>query len=251
MILFPLRFIYTVYAFLLFILFMFAVLPLVMVASLFGRMKGGNFIYRICWIWADIWMFLLGIRHKNLYETPLNKNGQYIFVANHSSYLDIPILMKAIRQPVRVLGKMEMAKIPVFGFIYRNAVVMVDRSSADNRARSVQVMKSVLKRGVSIFIFPEGTFNMGTQPLKEFYDGAFRIALETQTPIRPVIFADSMDILNNKSIFSLRPGRSRAIFLEDVPVEGLTLRDHSKLKQTVMKKMDEALRKYKPGYYPD
>jgi len=230
---------------------MFAVLPLVMVASLFGRMKGGNFIYRICWIWADIWMFLLGIRHKNLYETPLNKNGQYIFVANHSSYLDIPILMKAIRQPVRVLGKMEMAKIPVFGFIYRNAVVTVDRSSADNRARSVQVMKSVLKRGVSIFIFPEGTFNMGTQPLKEFYDGAFRIALETQTPIRPVIFADSMDILNNKSIFSLRPGRSRAIFLEDVPVEGLTLRDHSKLKQTVMKKMDEALRKYKPGYYPD
>ena len=230
---------------------MFVVVPLVVVASFFGRMKGGNFIYRICRIWADIWMFLVGIKHKNLYESPLDKNVQHIFVANHSSYVDIPVLMKAIRQPVRVLGKKEMATIPVFGFIYRYAVVMVARSSADNRAKSVQVLKSVLKRGVSIFIFPEGTFNMGTRPLKEFYDGAFRIALETQIPIRPVIFADSMDILSNKSIFSLRPGLSRAIFLEDVPVEGLTLHDHTQLKQTVMRKMDEALRKYKPGYYRD
>ena len=142
-----------------------------------------------------------------------------------------------------------MAKIPVFGYIYRNAVVMVDRSDAEHRARSVQVMKSVLRRGVSIFIFPEGTFNMGHSPLKEFYDGAFRIALETQTPIKPVIFADSLDLMNHSSIFSIRPGISRAIFLEEVTVEGLTRKDSVMLKEKVWKLMDEALRKYKPGYY--
>jgi len=251
MILFPIRLLYTLYAILVFVLFMFLAMPFVVVASFFGRMKGGNMIYRICRVWADFWDFLLGIRHKNIYEVPHDKSLQYIFVANHSSYMDIPVLMKSIRQPVRVLGKSEMAKIPVFGFIYKNAVVMVDRSDAEQRARSVQVMKSVLKRGVSIFIFPEGTFNMGTQPLKEFYDGAFRIALETQTPIKPVIFADSMDLMNHRSIFSIRPGKSRAIFLEEVPVAGLTRKDSQMLKEKVWTMMDEALRKYKPGYYKE
>ena len=128
---------------------------------------------------------------------------------------------------------------------------MVDRSDAEQRARSVQVMKSVLKRGVSIFIFPEGTFNMGTQPLKEFYDGAFRIAIETQTPIKPVIFADSMDLMNHRSIFSIRPGKSRAIFLKEVPVAGFMRKDSQMLKEKVWTMMDEALRKYKPGYYKE
>jgi len=248
-ILFPFRLLYTLYAVLLFLVIMFLALPFVIVASFFGRMKGGNMIYRICWLWGDIWTFLLGIRHKNIYEVPQDKSRQFIFVANHSSYMDVPILMEAIRQPVRVLAKSEMAKIPVFGYIYRNAVVMVDRSDAEQRARSVQVMKSVLRRGVSIFIFPEGTFNMGHSPLKEFYDGAFRIALETQTPIKPVIFADSLDLMHHSSIFTIRPGISRAIFLEEVPVEGLTRKDAVMLKEKVWKLMDEALRKYKPGYY--
>nr|WP_315814034.1 hypothetical protein [Paraflavitalea speifideiaquila] len=60
--------------------------------------------------------------------------------------------MTTLRQPVRVLGKIEMSKMPVFGLIYKNAVVTVDRSSAENRARSVRVLKSVIKR-VSLFLY--------------------------------------------------------------------------------------------------
>ncbi len=156
--------------------------------------------------------------------------------------MDIPILMKAIRkQHFRILGKAEMAKIPVFGFFYKNAVVMVDRDSAEKRARSVQRLKSVIRKGISVVIAPEGTFNTTTQPLKEFYDGAFRIAIETQTPIKPILFLDTYDRLNYKSVFTLTPGRSRAIYLEEISVTGLTATDVTMLKEKVYHVMESNL----------
>ena len=98
---------------------------------------------------------------------------------------------------------------------------MVDRSDADHRAKSVEMLKSILKKNISVAIAPEGTFNMTGKPLKEFYDGAFKIAIETQTPIKPVLFLDTYDRLNYHSVFSLTPGRSRSVFLEEISVNGL------------------------------
>src|ERR1700759_1702801 len=121
--LFPLKIIFTIYGIALFVLFMMLVFPFVVIASLFGKIKGGNFIYSICRLWADIVLPLWGIFHKNIYETPHDSLRQYVFVINHISYMDIPIVIKAIRkQHFRVLGKYEISKIPIFGFIYRNSV---------------------------------------------------------------------------------------------------------------------------------
>src|SRR6185436_10034822 len=139
----------------------------------------------------------------------------------------------------------EMAKVPVFGFIYKYAVVRVERGSAENRAKSVRNMRSILKKGISIIVFPEGTFNMTPNPLKDFYDGAFRVAIETQMPIKPILFLNTYDRMNYKSIFSLNPGKNRAIFLEEVPVEGLTQKDVAMLKQKIYDLMDRKLREYK------
>src|SRR6188474_817353 len=122
-----LRLFYCIYALLAFILCMLLVIPLVVVASFFGKVRGGNFIYRLCSYWARVWFFLIGIRHRNMYEQPHDKNKQYIFVANHISYLDAPVIVRTLHQKVRVLGKVEVSKIPLFGFIYRNTVVTVDR----------------------------------------------------------------------------------------------------------------------------
>ena len=98
--------------------------------------------------------------------------------------MDVPVLMKSIRkQHFRVLGKAELARIPVFGYIYKKAVVLVERENAAHRAKSVVQLKSVLANGISVVLSPEGTFNMTNKALKNFYDGAFRIAIETQTQI--------------------------------------------------------------------
>jgi 1-acyl-sn-glycerol-3-phosphate acyltransferase len=243
-----LRWLYCVYAFALFVVFMLLVIPFVLIGSFFGKVRGGNFIYRLCSWWGDGWFFLIGIRHRNLYEVPHVRSKQYIFVANHISYLDAPVIVKTLRQHVRVLGKVEMSKVPLFGFIYRNAIVTVDRSSAEHRAKSVRILKSVIKKGISIFIFPEGTFNETRQPVKDFFDGAFRIAIETQTPIKPVLFLDAYDRLHYRSIFSLNPGRSRSVFLAEIPVAGLTSQDVPALKQKVYGIMERKLREYKAGW---
>jgi 1-acyl-sn-glycerol-3-phosphate acyltransferase len=219
-----------------------------LIASLFGRIKGGNMIYRLCMLWGDIWFLLIFIFHRNYYEQVPDKNQQYIFVANHISYLDAPVIVKAIRRPIRALGKTEMGTVPVFGFIYKYAVVRVDRGDALNRAKSVRNMKSVLKKGISIIVFPEGTFNMTSNPLKDFYDGAFRVAIETQMPIKPVLFLDAYDRMHYGSVFSLNPGRNRAIYLQEVPVDGLTQKDVPALKQKVYELMERKLREYQASW---
>ncbi len=240
---------FSVYGFVLFIVIMLLLFPFVIMATFFGKIRGGNIIYNICQLWADGIMILWGIWHRNIYEVPHDPQKGYVFVFNHISYMDIPIIMKAIRkQHFRILGKSEMAGIPVFGFFYRNAVVMVDRSSAEKRADSVQKLKAFIRKGISVVIAPEGTFNMTANPLKEFYDGAFKIAIETQTPIKPILFLDSYDRLNYKSIFSLTPGKSRAVYLEEISVDGLTIEDVTMLKEKVYQLMEEKLRAYKVSW---
>jgi len=240
----PFQLLYCLYAVLLFIALMLIVFPFAILSTFFGRINGGNMLYRLCMVWADLWFPLIGILHKNIYEQPLRSGASYVFVANHISYLDAALIPKAIRQPVRPLGKVEMAKVPFFGYIYKNVIVTVDRSCAENRVKSVRILRSVIQKGISIFFFPEGTFNETGQPLKSFYDGAFRIAVETGTPIKPVLFLDAYDRLHPGAIFSLTPGRSRTVFLKEIPTEGLTNKDIAALKQQVYDLMDQKLREY-------
>jgi len=245
----PIKFLFTVYALALFIVFMLLVFPFVLVASFFGKVRGGNFIYSICRLWTDIILPLWGIFHKNIYEAPHDVNRQYVFVVNHISYMDIPVILKSIRkQHFRVLGKYEISKIPVFGFIYKSTVVMVERGSAKKRAESVHLLKRIIQKGISVLIFPEGTFNKTHHPLKEFYDGTFRIAIETQTPIKPVLFLDTYSRLSYNNFFSLMPGRSRAVFLNEINVDGLTVKDIPALKRKVHKIMEEKLISYNAAW---
>ena len=242
----PLQFIYWLYALLTFIILMIIVFVLVFFYLFFGKIKAGNLVYKTCRIWGKIWYFLIGIKHREIYETPHNKDKQYIFVANHSSYMDIPCIVMCIHQPLRVLGKYEMVRYPIFGFIYRVAVILVDRSDAAHRAQSVRALKAAIKRGISIFIFPEGTFNETDQPLKDFYDGAFRTAVETQTPIKPILFIDNDVRMNHKSIFSLTPGVCRCVYLDEIKVENYTTKAGIQLlKQKVFDIMEAGLIKYR------
>lgn len=240
----PLHLLYVLYAFALFVALMIPVFIWSLLMIPFGRIRGGNLVYTACKLWADIWFPCILIRHQNIYLQKPDHNRSYIYVSNHISYLDAAIIPKAFRAPVRPLGKVEMTKVPVFGFIYKNVIVSVDRSSAANRTRSVQQLKAVLRKGVSILVFPEGTFNLEHRPLKDFYDGAFRIAIETGTAIKPVLLLDAYSRMHYRSIFSLNPGRNRALFMEEISVEGLTLEDLPQLKKKVYEVMEEKLREY-------
>lgn len=240
---------YTIYALLWFVFFTLLAFPLVLVFSFFGKRRGGNLIWSMAKVWADIWYFLLFIRHENIFESSYDPDRNYIFLANHISYMDIPTIFKAIRkQPVRVLAKEETKKIPVFGFIYSRGAVMVNRTNTGARARSVRELKRLLAHHISIFIFPEGTFNETGKPLKNFFDGAFRIAIETQTPVKPVLFLDNYSLMNYRSLLSLKHGRSRAVFLEEISPDGYTLQQITLFKQKVFNIMEAKLRLYQASW---
>jgi len=236
---------YTIYALLWFACITILAFPIVLIFSFFGKRTGGNLICFMAKIWADIWYFLIGIRHENIFESSYDPSRNYVFLFNHISYMDIPCLFKAIRkQPFRVLGKDEIKKIPLFGFIYSRGAVMVDRGNTVRRAKSVRVLKSLLKHHISIGIFPEGTFNETGKPLKSFYDGAFRIAIETNTPVKPVLFLDNYTLLNYHELLSLKNGKSRAVFLEEISPAGYSLQQISLFKQKVYSIMEAKLIEY-------
>jgi 1-acyl-sn-glycerol-3-phosphate acyltransferase len=232
------------YALVLFVAVMLILFPFVILASFLGRIRGGNMIFRLCMLWADIWFPMIFIFPKKIFEVLHDKTKPYIFVTNHRSLLDAAILPKAFRQPLRPLGKVEMSKIPVFGFIYRNAIVTVNRNSATDRAQSVRIMKSIISKGISVLFFPEGTYNETKLPLKNFYSGAFRVAIETQTPVKPVLFLDSYERMHYQKIFSLNPGKCRIIYLDEIPVTGLKTGDTEDLKWKVYEVMERKLEEY-------
>ena len=244
-----LKFIFSIYGFTVFLVVMLLLFPFFMIAFLRGDVKGGNMVYSLARLWADIFFFLTGIRYRKIDETAHDSGKEYIFVSNHISYMDIPMMMQVFRkQHFRILGKSSLNKIPIFGSIYKYGTVSVDRESPQARIRSVQTLIDFINKKISVFICPEGTFNMTDKPLKEFYNGAFRIAIETQKPIKPVLFLDTYDRLNYKSVFSLNPGKCRAVYLPETNTEGLEVKDLENLKIRIYKQMEEGLVKYKASW---
>ncbi len=212
----------------------------------FGKAKRSVRVYKVCRYWAKSWYVFIGVTHREIYEGKHYFGKPHIFVGNHNSYMDIPPIVQLKHQPIRALGKFESSKIPIFGLVYRAAVIMVDRSSPEKRAQSLRNLKAALHKKTSIFIFPEGTFSMTCErPLKSFYNGAFKLAIEMQVPIQPILMIDAVDRMHYDSVFSLTPGLNRVVYLESVDVSSYTMDDIEILKEKVYQLMDQGLRRYR------
>ncbi len=212
----------------------------------FGKAKLGNRIYKVCRYWAKTWYLFIGIRHKEIFEAPHHFGKPHVFVSNHNSYMDIPPIVQLKHRPIRALGKFESSKIPVFGWVYQAAVIMVDRSNPEKRAQSLRNLKAALHKHISIFIFPEGTFSMTEEkPLKSFFNGAFKLAIEMQVPIQPILMIDAVDRMHFDSVFTLTPGLNRVVYLKTIDVSNYTLNDMELLKEKVYQIMDEGMRRYR------
>jgi 1-acyl-sn-glycerol-3-phosphate acyltransferase len=243
------QFLFSIYGFLVFVTLMFMLLPLFMVSFLMNDVTGGNLLYKIARFWADAFFFLIGLKPLVIAEENRDIRKQYIFVSNHISYLDIPMMLEVIRhQHVRILGKAEMTKVPILGYIYKRGAVLVHRDNREKRSESVQNLIDFINKDIGVFICPEGTFNLTHHALKQFYDGAFRIAIETQTPILPILFLDTYDRLNYKSIFSLNPGKCRAVYLRETLTAGLSAEDLPMLKEKIFRQMEDGLIRYKASW---
>ena len=114
--------------------------------------------------------------------------------------------------------------------------VPVDRSSKESRKESFERMVEKIKQKTSILIFPEGTRNRTKLPLKDFFDGGFRLAITSQVPIIPIVLLNIRK-LQPVGTFLVAPGKVSLNFLDPIPTKGLTLKDVETLKQTVFETM--------------
>ncbi len=233
---------YTAYVFITFLVSILTAFPFFVLISLGNNTAARKAIYTIIKVWTKGWLWAIGMPLKKLGPPPAP--GRYIVVANHISYLDPLVLFPAIPGYFRPLGKKETSKIPVVGFIYKQVTIMVDRSSLHSRARSMRLLWKILRNEGSIVIFPEGTFNETPEPLKDFYDGAFRLALNTHAPILPMIFPDTVHRWHYSAWWKFWPGRNRVVYMHPVDTTGLTISDLPALKQKIYSLMEAELIKY-------
>ncbi len=231
------RYFYAIYAVITFVLLFLIFFPLFIILSFF-KAWGRKAIWRIIQIWSYIWFFLIAMPVRREYIQRPDKKKQYIVVGNHWSYLDTAMIFRAIPFYARPLAKFELTKIPLFGFLYKTMAVVVDRSNPESRIKSLHLLKHTIEvEKTSIFIFPEGTFNETTEPLKSFYDGAFRMAIQTQTPILPILFPDTKKRWHYSSFWAWSAGISRAVFLPEIDVTGYTTEDLPALRDKVQEIM--------------
>ena len=121
----------------------------------------------------------------------------------------------------RPLAKKELLKIPVFGLIARGATVIVDRSSGESRKKSLDKLKKTLAEGISILLFAEGTQNRSKEILQPFKDGAFRLAVDTQMPVLPMVVIGAGPLMPPGTI-NLKPGLIKIIVGHEISTSGMT-----------------------------
>lgn len=190
--------------------------------------------------WSVLFFFCAGIRVKSENRKILSDNLPCIVVCNHGSNLDM--FIGAYSQPtsIKALAKTQLKKMPMLGFIFSSVCVLVDRASRESREKSSRAMMIEITKGNSIFIFPEGTRNKGSFPLNNFYDGAFRFAIESQKPIVAMCTINARTI-NPSDSYVVRPGTIKIKYLGPYQTAGLKKEDLSELKQKIYHEMYDAL----------
>ncbi|EAR02723.1 lysophospholipid acyltransferase family protein [Maribacter sp. HTCC2170] len=160
-------------------------------------------------LWARPILLGMGCPQRIIRKEKLVSGKSYMLVANHTSMLDIMLMLRISRNPFVFVGKKELVKIPLFGFFYKRVCIMVDREDSRSRTGVYRRAQRRLDQGLSICIFPEGGVPEEEILLDSFKDGAFKMAIAHNIPVVPMTFYD------NKKRFSFTflsggPGMIRA-----------------------------------------
>ena len=173
-------------------------------------------------------------------DAPDDPRRPYVVVSNHESYADI-FLISHFPWEMKWLSKDTIFQIPVMGWMMRMAKdVPVHRGERESAIAALTECRDRLARRVSVMIFPEGTRSR-TDELLPFKDGAFQLAIESQSPILPIAIAGTRDCMA-KGSFAFRRARARARVLTPIPTTGLTLADLGALRDRTRATIDTARR---------
>jgi 1-acyl-sn-glycerol-3-phosphate acyltransferase len=189
--------------------------------------------FKVAHIWMKLFFVFSGVRRIIKGKEHVRKDQNYVVVFNHNSFMDVPFSVTSVSAN-KTIAKAEMAKIPVFGMIYKRGSVLVDRKSEESRRHSFLRMKAVLGMGLHMCIYPEGTRNKTKEVLQRFHDGAFKLAVETKKPIIPACIFYTSKVLPRKPFF-FWPHKVEMHFLPEVSVENKSSQQLKEEVFTIMK----------------
>ncbi len=200
--------------------------PLIYVSIVFNRQK---LFTKLKHIWGSWVLSGMGFRVKTQWQNTIDPDQSYIIIGNHTSVMDIMVLLKVIKLPFVFVGKKELSKLPIFGYLYQKSNIMVDRKSPRSRKEVYNQVQKFVRKGNSIAIYPEGGVPEPKIMLAPFKNGAFRMAIEHQLPILPMVYYDNK-IKFPYDLLKGSPGKLRVKIFAPIPTEGLKLDDMEDLK---------------------
>ncbi len=228
---YPLTLLYRIWFYILVLVPIIIFLPFIFLTII--SEKTYPFFFKIARLWSKIILIGMGFNIKITGDTVFEEGKSYMLVANHTSMTDIMLMLVLVKNhPFVFVGKKELAQIPIFGFIYKRVSILVDRGSSKSRYQVFERAQKRIQQGLSICIFPEGGVPEEHIVLDEFKDGAFRIAIEHQLPIVPMVFFDNKKRFSY-TFFSGSPGKMRAKVFPIIETKGKTQEDKNVLKNQV------------------
>jgi len=168
-----------------------------------------------------------------------------VFVANHTSYLDIILSTFYIDHLAIYMGKAELLKAPLFKTFFKGMNIPVKRTNKIDAHKALEAAANEIDKGRSMVIFPEGTIPKSDK-LLPFKNGAFKLAIEKQVPIVPIVNINNNKLLQNGGFFKSngRPGIAKIIILEPIKTKGLTDHDLDELKRKTQHLIENTLIEY-------
>lgn len=209
-----------------------------MLSYLMPEKKGQAYFIAVSRWWMNVWLVLIGCPAKIYGREHFKKGANYVIVFNHNALLDVPLSAPYVPGANKTIAKASFAKVPVFGLFYKRGSVLVDRKSEISRRRSYDQMMKVLTSGMHMCLYPEGTRNRTGEPLKAFYDGAFKLAIDAKKDIIPCIITGTGKAMPIHKLFFLLPTKLKMQFLPAVSSADTTAKE---LKEKIFSIMLKAL----------
>ena len=197
----------------------------------------------VCKTWSRFILFCSGFHLQVEYEEALDSQKAYIICPNHVSYIDIPVTFAIMPGVFVFVGKKSLSKIPVFGWVYKKTMILVDRSSNRSSYNAYKHASDRIKNGIGIAIYPEGGIPDEKIKLQRFKSGAFRLALEQNVDLVPITFLD------NKKRFPCgyeggSPGKLRVYVHKPISSEAYSLEQLKDFKEDVYDIINKKLGAY-------
>ena len=193
--------------------------------------------------WSKLTVWLSFLFPVVEWEETLDKRGNYIFCPNHVSTLDIPLILAVLPVPLQYIGKAELAKLPLFGYFYKNNSVIVNRENRRDSYAAFLKAGERLKHGLSMCIFPEGGIPKTDIFLKRFKNGPFRLAIEQDITVIPITLGDNKSMFPQE-YFKGRPGAVRVKVHKAIAPANLEEKTIESLNTSVYNTIFEQLKNY-------